>query len=43
MKAAASDSVELRPTGLHRVEIVAIDGAPVLDLKPVLGPVGERR
>jgi tRNA-Thr(GGU) m(6)t(6)A37 methyltransferase TsaA len=43
------------PIGLHRVEIVAIDGkrlrvrnleavdgTPVLDLKPVLGPVGER-
>lgn len=43
------------PIGLHRVEIVtidgtrlrvrnleAVDGTPVLDLKPVLGPVGER-
>ena len=43
------------PIGLHRVEVVAIegtgllvrpleavDGTPVLDLKPVLGPVGER-
>ena len=43
------------PIGLHRVEIVtiegtrlrvrnleALDGTPVLDLKPVLGPVGER-
>jgi tRNA-Thr(GGU) m(6)t(6)A37 methyltransferase TsaA len=43
------------PIGVHRVAIVAIDGArlrvrdleavdgtPVLDLKPALGPVGER-
>ena len=44
------------PIGLHRVEIVAldgirlrvrnleaVDGTPVLDLKPVLGPVATRR
>jgi tRNA-Thr(GGU) m(6)t(6)A37 methyltransferase TsaA len=43
------------PIGIHRVQIVAVDGArvrvanleavdgtPVLDVKPVLGPVGER-
>ncbi len=43
------------PIGLHRVRVLAIDGArvrvsglealdgtPILDLKPVLGPVGER-
>ncbi len=43
------------PIGLHRVEIVAVDGTrlrvrsleavdgtPILDLKPVLGPVEER-
>ena len=43
------------PIGLHRVQIVAIDGArvrvrnlealdgtPILDVKPVLDPVGER-
>lgn len=43
------------PIGLHRVEILAIDGlrvqvrnlealdrTPVLDVKPVLGPTGER-
>lgn len=43
------------PIGLHRAEIVAIEGTrlrvrnleavegtPVLDLKPVLGPAGER-
>lgn len=43
------------PIGLHRVEIVAIDGCrlrvrnleaidgtPVLDIKPVLGPIDER-
>jgi tRNA-Thr(GGU) m(6)t(6)A37 methyltransferase TsaA len=43
------------PIGVHRVEIVAIDGTrlrvrnleavdgtPILDLKPVLGPIGER-
>jgi len=43
------------PIGLHRVEILAIDGVrvqvrnlealdrtPVLDVKPVLGPTGER-
>jgi tRNA-Thr(GGU) m(6)t(6)A37 methyltransferase TsaA len=43
------------PIGLHRVEIVAIDGTrlrvrnleavdgtPILDLKPVLGPISER-
>jgi tRNA-Thr(GGU) m(6)t(6)A37 methyltransferase TsaA len=43
------------PIGLHRVEVVAldgdrlrvrnleaIDGTPILDLKPVLGPVAER-
>jgi tRNA (Thr-GGU) A37 N-methylase len=43
------------PIGVHRVEVVAldgdrlrvrnleaIDGTPILDLKPVLGPVAER-
>jgi tRNA-Thr(GGU) m(6)t(6)A37 methyltransferase TsaA len=43
------------PIGLHRVRVLAIEGAtlrvadleaidgtPILDLKPVLGPVGER-
>lgn len=43
------------PIGLHRVEILAIDGVrvqvrnlealdrtPVLDVKPILGPTGER-
>lgn len=43
------------PIGLHRVQIVEIDGArirvrslealdgtPIVDLKPVLGPIGER-
>lgn len=43
------------PIGLHRVEIVAVEGlrilvrdmealdaTPILDVKPVLGPVGER-
>jgi tRNA-Thr(GGU) m(6)t(6)A37 methyltransferase TsaA len=43
------------PIGLHRVEIVsidglrmrvrnleAVDGTPIVDVKPVLGPVGER-
>jgi len=31
------DGVRLRVTGLE-----ALDGTPVVDLKPVLGPVGER-
>jgi tRNA (Thr-GGU) A37 N-methylase len=43
------------PIGLHRVEIIAIDGlrvrvrnlealdgTPIVDVKPVLGPVDER-
>jgi tRNA-Thr(GGU) m(6)t(6)A37 methyltransferase TsaA len=43
------------PIGLHRVQIVeidgirirvrnleALDGTPIVDLKPVLGPIGER-
>jgi tRNA-Thr(GGU) m(6)t(6)A37 methyltransferase TsaA len=43
------------PVGLHRVEIVsidglrievqpleALDGTPVIDIKPILGPIGER-
>ena len=43
------------PIGLHRVEIVsieglrmrvrnleAIDGTPIVDVKPLLGPIGER-
>jgi tRNA-Thr(GGU) m(6)t(6)A37 methyltransferase TsaA len=43
------------PVGLHRVEIVeidglrlrvrnleALDGTPIVDMKPLLGPIGER-
>jgi tRNA-Thr(GGU) m(6)t(6)A37 methyltransferase TsaA len=43
------------PVGLHRVEIISIDGlriqvqplealhgTPVIDIKPILGPIGER-
>jgi tRNA-Thr(GGU) m(6)t(6)A37 methyltransferase TsaA len=43
------------PVGLHRVEIVeidglrvrvrsleALDGTPIVDVKPMLGPIGER-
>ena len=30
------------PIGLHDVEVLAVDGTPVLDLKPALEPIGAR-
>jgi tRNA-Thr(GGU) m(6)t(6)A37 methyltransferase TsaA len=30
------------PIGLHRVRLLAVDGTPVLDIKPVLGPTPTR-
>ena len=30
------------PIGLHRVTVVAVDGTPVVDVKPVLGGVEDR-